>query len=117
MPVRKDKETLELSFDAQAPAPPLSKSKFTAGHQCHRMLWWKVHEPLAVELQPDKVLQDRFDQGAQVAARARELFSGGVYGRHPEPGARLRADEGSAVRSVDETRRAMDSGASAVFEA
>jgi hypothetical protein len=42
----------------------LSKSRFVAGTQCHKLLWWKVHEPGAVELQPDKVLQDRFDQGA-----------------------------------------------------
>lgn len=48
----------------------LSKSRYVAGTQCHRLLWWKVHEPLAVELQPDKVLQDRFDQGAQVEALA-----------------------------------------------
>ena len=44
----------------------LSKSRYTAGLQCHKLLWWKVHEPKAVELQPDIVLQDRFDQGAQV---------------------------------------------------
>ena len=37
----------------------LSKSRFVAGVQCHKLLWWKVHEPDAVELQPDKVLQDR----------------------------------------------------------
>src|SRR5207302_5052383 len=56
----------------------LSKSRFVAGKQCHRLLWWKVHEPMAMELQPDKVLQDRFDQGAQVGALARERFPGGV---------------------------------------
>ena len=46
----------------------LSKSRYTAGTQCHNLLWWKVHEPLAVERQPDKVLQDRFDQSAKVGA-------------------------------------------------
>jgi hypothetical protein len=46
------------------PSTPLhlSKSRYTAGTQCHKLLSWKVHEPLAVELQPDKVLQD-FDEG------------------------------------------------------
>jgi hypothetical protein len=34
--------------------------------QCHKLLWWKVYEPNAVELQPDKLLQDRFDQGDRV---------------------------------------------------
>lgn len=54
----------------------LSKSRFVAGTQCHKLLWWKVHEPNAVELQPDKVLQDRFDQGNQVTALARDRFPG-----------------------------------------
>ena len=43
--------------------PTLTKSLYTAALQCPKLLWWKVHEPNAVELQPDKVLQDRFDQG------------------------------------------------------
>src|SRR5438876_4928621 len=55
-----------------------SKSKYVAGVQCHKLLWWKVHEPLAVGVEPDKVLQDRFDQGAQVGALARDGFPGGV---------------------------------------
>src|SRR5688500_18563134 len=52
----------------------LSKSKYVTGTQCHRLLWWTVHEPMAVELQPDMVLQDRFNQGAQVGALARHEF-------------------------------------------
>ena len=47
-------------------APNLSKSRFVAGWQCHKQLWLKVHEPEAPELQVDIVLQDRFDQGAEV---------------------------------------------------
>ena len=60
------------------PPPRLSKSRFVAGVQCHKLLWWKVHEPHAVELQPDKVLQDRFDQGQAVGELATTLFPGGV---------------------------------------
>ncbi|MFQ5705216.1 MAG: DUF2779 domain-containing protein [Gemmatimonadales bacterium] len=56
----------------------LSKSRFVAGWQCHKLLWWKVYEPDAPELQPDKVLQDRFDQGVQVGEVARTRFPGGV---------------------------------------
>ena len=56
----------------------LSKTRYAAGVQCHKLLWWKVHEPKAVELQPDKVLQDRFDQGTQVGLLARERFPDGV---------------------------------------
>jgi len=64
-----------------APAGPslhLSKSRFVAGVQCHKLLWWRVHEPDAVELQPDKVLLDRFDQGRQVGELARAQFADGV---------------------------------------
>src|SRR3989475_9838618 len=39
-------------------AARLSKSRFVTGCQCHKLLWWTVHEPDAVELQPDKGLQD-----------------------------------------------------------
>ncbi len=60
------------------PLPRLSKSRFLAGVQCHKLLWWKVHEPDAVELQPDKVLRDRFDQGHAVGELATTLFPGGV---------------------------------------
>jgi len=56
----------------------LSKSRFVAGTQCHKLLWWETHEPLAVELQPNKVLEDRFDQGGQVGALARDRFAGGL---------------------------------------
>ena len=44
----------------------LSKSRFTAGLQCHRQLWWKVHEPRAPELRPDAALQAVFDMGNRV---------------------------------------------------
>jgi len=56
----------------------LSKSRFTAGWQCEKLLWWKVHEPEAVELQPDLVLDDLFDQGRAVGELARTLFPGGI---------------------------------------
>src|SRR5690242_21282070 len=56
----------------------LSKSRFTSGVQCHKKLWWEIHEPGAPELQPDKVLRDLFDQGHQVGALARTRFPGGV---------------------------------------
>src|SRR5262245_6967584 len=86
----------------------LSKSRYTAGVQCHKLLWWKVHEPNAVELQPDKVLQDRFDQGAQVGALARDRFPGGILVDLP-------------YYAVDErvtlTRKLIADGAPAIFEA
>ncbi len=86
----------------------LSKSRFVAGCQCHKLLWWKVHEPDAVELQPDIVLQDRFDQGKQVGALARTQFPGGtlIDFPHRKVDARLEA-----------TRLALDFAAPSIFEA
>src|SRR5712692_10426769 len=53
-----------------APMPPglirLSKSRVMAGLQCHKRLWWTVHEPTAPELQPDEALQVLFDDGNHV---------------------------------------------------
>jgi hypothetical protein len=86
---------------------PLSKSLFVAGCQCPKLLWWKVHEPLAKELQPDKVLLDLFDQGHQVTELARERFPGGALidlsGQTPDG-------------RVQETVAALNSGVPAVFE-
>jgi len=86
--------------------------------QCHKLLWWRVHEPLAVELQPDKVLQDRFDQGAQVGALARGTFPDGVLVHH----SRRNDDDDRALNDRDDdglnlTRQALESGASTIFEA
>ena|SRR5436189_4972758 len=86
----------------------LSKSRYTAGVQCHKLLWWKVHEPLAVELQPDKVLQDRFDQGKQVGELARYRFPGGVLVDLPHQ---------AVDQRVQLTRELIDDGAPAIFEA
>jgi predicted RecB family nuclease len=84
----------------------LSKSHFTAGVQCHKLLWWKVHEPLAPELQPDKVLLDRFDQGRQVGELARAEFPGGV----------LIAGFGAADARVSATQEAIAGGAHTIYE-
>src|SRR5437773_5490574 len=86
----------------------LSKSRFTSGLQCHKKLWWEVHEPEALELQPAKVLQDLFDQGRQVGEAARTRYPGGVLIDLPH--------HAGAAR-VAATRRALDAGAPAVFEA
>src|SRR5688572_29592700 len=75
--VTRDENQLGL-FKDKPDKVTLSKSKYVTGTQCHRLLWWTVHEPMAVELQPDKVLQDRFDQGAQVGALARHEFGEGA---------------------------------------
>src|SRR6266705_5963310 len=86
----------------------LSKSRFTSGLQCHKKLWWEVHEPDAIELQPDKVLQDLFDQGRQVGELARTRYPGGVLIDLPH---HARAERVAA------TQKALDAGAPAIFEA
>jgi predicted RecB family nuclease len=79
-----------------------------AGLQCHKRLWWQVHEPAAPELLIDPHLQAVFDRGHRVGALARERVPGGVlidlpYDAYEE---RLAA-----------TRRALEQGAPAIFEA
>ncbi len=84
----------------------LTKTLFVAGVQCHRKLWWQVHEPTAVELQPDIVLQDLFDQGTHVGALARTRYAGGVL-----------LDRGrSRDERVADTARALEAGATVLFE-
>ena len=56
----------------------LSKSRFTAGLQCLKQLWWRVHEPDAPELVPDAQTQAIFDQGTSVGALARTYVPGGT---------------------------------------
>ena len=86
----------------------LSKSRFVTGCQCHKLLWWTVHEPGARELQPDKVLRDLFDQGRQVGEVARSRYPDGVLIDLPHT---------ARAERVAATRRALDDGAPAIFEA
>src|SRR5947209_12944016 len=55
----------------------ISKSKFVAGVQCLKRLYWQVHEPeLAAE--PDAAVEAITEQGGEVGLLARQLFPGGV---------------------------------------
>jgi hypothetical protein len=55
----------------------LSKSKFVAGCQCLKRLYWQVHEPeLAAE--PDPASEAIIEQGREIGLLARQLFPGGV---------------------------------------
>ncbi len=86
-------------------AAPLSKSRFVKGWQCHKLLWWTVHQPEADELKPDKVLQDRFDQGLQVTKLAQQRFPGATLIPFGAEGGRIEA-----------TRLALDFGAPVILE-
>ena len=61
----------------QATTMRISKSKFVAGVQCLKRLYWQVHAPeLAAE--PDPATEAIFEQGREVGLLARQLFPGGV---------------------------------------
>lgn len=79
-----------------------------AGWQCHKLLWWTVHEPEADELVPDIGTQDLFDQSREVEREAQKLFPAGVAigSQFDTTGARLEA-----------TRQALARGEAALFEA
>src|SRR6266446_2374817 len=55
----------------------LSKSRYLCGLQCHKQLWWRVHEPEAPELTPTPGQQNLFSQGREVGERARGHVPGG----------------------------------------
>ena len=86
----------------------LSKSRVLAGLQCHKRLWWTVHEPTAPELLPDELTQAHFDDGARVGEAARAYVPGGVLIELPH-----RAYE----ERVTATREAMTRGARVIYEA
>jgi len=86
----------------------LSKSRYTAGLQCHKQLWWRVHEPDAPELVPDAETQKRFDTGVQVGAVARSYVPGGVLIDLPHT---------DYEGKVAETQRAIQANAAAIYEA
>ena len=86
----------------------LSKSKFTAGHQCHRQLWWKVHDRRAPELRPDANLLEIFAMGTRVGERARAEFPGAVL---------IDFNPRNLEAAVAATKRALEAGAHTILEA
>ncbi len=91
------------------PARPyrLTKSRYVKGLLCPRALWLQEHDPERAS--PRTPAQQRLlDQGAQVGELARTRFPGGVP---------VKAAAYELERALTETRRALASGAPAVFEA
>src|SRR5271167_3006223 len=72
----------------------ISKSKFVAGCQCVKRLYWQVHEP-ELAAQPDAAVEAIMEQGHKVGMLARQLFPGGVE---------VRSDRGldDAIRATRE---------------
>ena len=61
----------------QARTMRISKSKFVAGVQCLKRLYWEVHKP-ELAAQPGAADQAIMEQGREVGLLARRLFPGGV---------------------------------------
>src|SRR2546421_6194287 len=69
---------LSITVHPMSAAPPrLSKSRYLSGLQCHKQLWWRVHEPEAPELSPSPGGQNLFAQGREVGEHARGHLPGG----------------------------------------
>ncbi len=85
----------------------LSKSRVMAGLQCHKLLWWKVHEPEAPELQPDELGQAAMDRGTRVTEIARSYVPGGVMIDLPYD---------AFAERVTRTRQALEDGAPVIYE-
>lgn len=89
--------------------PRLSKSKFTAGCQCLKRLYFQINPPEGFEIVIDAQKQAIFDQGHAVGALARECFKGGV----------LVAEKHDEHAKAEATTRALmdDPSVSAIYEA
>jgi Domain of unknown function(DUF2779) len=55
----------------------ITKSKFVAGTQCLKRLYWIVHSP-ELAVQPDDSNQSIIEQGREVGLLARKMYPGGV---------------------------------------
>jgi hypothetical protein len=88
--------------------PSLSKSRFTTGLQCHRLLWWTVNEPDAPELVTSPEQQAIFDQGTAVGEVARAYVSGGEL---------IDLPYWDKLGRVAATREAIEAGSRVIYEA
>jgi hypothetical protein len=86
----------------------LTKSKFLHGLQCHKQLYFGVHEPKAQELTVDPATRQRSEHDPLVVKLARERFVGGVLLDYAPWQYRERCDATQAALGADE---------SAIFEA
>ena len=86
----------------------LSKSRYTSGLQCSKLLWWKVYEPDAPELVADDASQALFTRGQRIGELARAYVPGGVLIDLPYYEFDLR---------VTATAKALADGAPVVYEA
>jgi hypothetical protein len=104
MPLSQGAASLDVVTTTQT---RLSKFRFTSGIQCHKKLWWEVHEQDALELEHDPATQLLLEQGGEVGALARSSAPGGVLIDFPH-------DE--YVENVRATQQALAAGATRTYE-
>ena len=88
--------------------PRLSKTRFNQGRQCHKQLWWRVHDKAAPETVVDDGTRALFDQANHVGQVAREHVPGGVL---------IDFKPWEHAESVAATRAALAAGAGVIYEA
>jgi hypothetical protein len=97
-----------VAHPTATPGPrSLTKREFLAGVQCHKQLWWRVHDPEAGELIPDQNVRAVMQGGRQVGILARDYVPGGqlISFRHQATAGR-----------VDATGAAMASGVAVLYD-
>jgi len=106
--VNPDPVGYDARMDNPAPVRRLSKTRYLHGVQCHKQLWWRIHEPDAIELIPNLEARARYEEGHRVGERARRALGGGrmIPAAYDDLEARVRT-----------TRDALDAGASRLYEA
>ena len=106
--VNPDPVGYDARMDNPAPVRRLSKTRYLHGVQCHKQLWWRIHEPDAIELIPNLEARARYEEGHRVGERARRALGGGrmIPATYDDLEARVRT-----------TRDALDAGASRLYEA
>lgn len=85
----------------------LTKRDFLAGLQCHKQLWWRVHDSLAGELIPDPNARAIMQAGREIVTLARDYVPGGrlISFRHQ-----------ATAERVEATGAAMASGAAPLYD-
>ncbi len=58
--------------------PYISKSAYLMGRQCGKLLWFRYNAKDEIPACSDEARQAIFDQGNEVGALARQLFSNGI---------------------------------------
>src|SRR5437773_398233 len=86
----------------------LSKSRIMAGLQCHKRLWWTVHEPTVPELEVEDLVQASMDRGTRITEIARTYVPGGVL---------IDLPYNAYDERVNRTRQLLDTGAPVLYEA